>query len=125
VLVGVGTDIILIERMRSCLDSSSFIARTFTEAEVGRAASRADAGNYYALVFAGKEAVFKCFGIPADALGSWRNIEIIESEHGQPGVDLHGSLAALADARGVKSILLSLSYDTDYAIAFAAVEAEV
>jgi holo-[acyl-carrier protein] synthase len=122
VLTGVGTDIIRIERMRSCLDSSSFVRRTFTEAEVERAASRADIGSYYALVFAGKEAVFKCFGIPADALGSWRNIEIVESEHGQPAVELHGPMAALADSRGVRSILLSLSYETDYAIAFAAVE---
>jgi holo-[acyl-carrier protein] synthase len=122
VLLGVGTDIIRIERMRSCLDSSSFLRRTFTELEVERAASRADIASYYALVFAGKEAVFKCFGIAADALGSWRNIEVVESEHGQPGVKLHGTMAALADSRGVRGIALSLSYETEYAIAFAAVE---
>jgi holo-[acyl-carrier protein] synthase len=122
VLLGVGTDIISIERMRSCIDSSSFMQRTFTEGEIQRAGTRADEGSYYALVFAGKEAIFKCFGIPGEALGGWKNIEVVEDEHGQPGAELHGIMALVGTSRGVKSILLSLSYETEYAIAFAAVE---
>jgi phosphopantetheinyl transferase (holo-ACP synthase) len=40
-------------------------------------------------------------------------------------VNLSGSLAAMASSRGVSRVLLSLSYDTDYAIAFAALIGEV
>jgi holo-[acyl-carrier protein] synthase len=124
-LFGIGTDIIRIDRVRSCLDSPSFMAVTFTEAETQAGASRADPGSYYAKVFAGKEAVFKCFGISADALGSWREIEIVDSDEAQPAVNLSGALAELADGRGVRKVLLSLSYETEYAVAIAALVGEV
>lgn len=119
-LLGVGTDILSIERIRGCLDSPSFMTKTFTDAEVALAASRADPARYYAKVFAGKEAVFKCFGLPADTLRSLTDIEVVDGEHQQPVVRLHGTLAAIAERRGVCEVLLSLSYDLDYAIAFAA-----
>lgn len=122
---GVGTDILLIDRIRRCLDSPSFMRRTFTEAETRLGESRPDPGSYYAKVFAGKEAVFKCFGILADSLGSWRDIEIVDSEERQPMVNLSGPLATMASSRGVSRVLLSLSYDTDYAIAVAALVGEV
>ncbi|HEY5528332.1 MAG TPA: holo-ACP synthase [Thermoleophilia bacterium] len=124
-LLGVGADILLIERIRHCLDSPSFMRRTFTEAETQTGESRPDPGSYYAKVFAGKEAVFKCFGIMADSLGSWRDIEIIDSDDRQPVVNLSGSLAIMANSRGIKQVLLSLSYDTDYAMAVAALNGGV
>jgi holo-[acyl-carrier protein] synthase len=124
VLLGVGTDIILIDRMRGCIDSPSFMRRTFTQAELSVGNLRHDQSAYYAKVFAAKEAVFKCFGIPADQLGSWLNIEISESEEAQPQVALGGLMAELADARRVNRIALSLSSDTDYVVAFAAVDGE-
>jgi holo-[acyl-carrier protein] synthase len=125
VLAGVGTDILLIDRIRQCLDSPSFMRKTFTLDEVNVGNQRADRPTYYAKVFAAKEAVFKCFGIPADQLGTWLNIEITDSEEAQPQVRLNGPMAELASARNVTRILLSLSSDTDYAIAFAAVSKEV
>ena len=88
------------------------------------AASRADASSYYAKVFAGKEAVFKCFGLQADALRSWQDVEIVDGEQGQPVVKLHGELETVAAARGAWQVLLSLSYDTDYAVGFAALIGE-
>lgn len=122
--VGVGTDILFIDRIRGCLDSPSFVRRSFTEAEIRSGESRPDQGSYYAKVFAGKEAVFKCFGVTADSLGSWREIEVLDSEERQPLVKLSGSMAELAASRGIERVLLSLSYDTDYAIAFAALVGE-
>jgi holo-[acyl-carrier protein] synthase len=118
-LLGIGTDILAVERMRSCIDSPAFMSKTFTEAERALAASRADLGSYYAKVFAGKEAVFKCFGIGADSFGSWLDVEIADGAEMQPVVTLHGELASVAASRGVREVLLSLSYDTGYATAFA------
>lgn len=125
VVFGVGVDILLVDRIRRCLDSPSFMTRTFTEVETLLGASRPDPGSYYAKVFAGKEAVFKCFGIVADSLGSWRDIEIVDTGERQPAVNLSGSLAQMASSRGVERVLLSLSYDTDYAVALAALIGEV
>lgn len=119
-VIGIGTDILLIDRIRRCLDSPAFMRRTFTETELAAAELRPDTGNYFAKVFAAKEAVFKCFGIDGDSLGSWREIEILDSEERRPEVNLTGSMGTLASDRGVERVLLSLSYDTDYAIAIAA-----
>jgi holo-[acyl-carrier protein] synthase len=125
VFFGVGADILLIDRIRRCLDSPAFMRRTFTEAEVRLSESRPDPGIYYAKVFAGKEAVFKCFGISADSFGSWRDIEVVDSDEAQPVVNLSGPMKTMAGARGVRQVLLSLSYDTDYAMAIAALVGEV
>jgi phosphopantetheine--protein transferase-like protein len=119
-LLGIGADILSVERMRHCIDSPAFVSKTFTDAEIGLGASRSDPGSYYAKVFAGKEAVFKCFGVRADALGSWRDVEIVDGSEMQPVVTLHGELASIAATRGVREVLISLSYDTGYAAAFAA-----
>ncbi len=124
-LTGVGTDILLIERMRGQITSDAFMRRVFTSHEMTVGRWRADPATYYAKVFAAKEAVFKCFGIPADQLGTWLNIEIKDSEEAQPEVVLDGLMAELARARKVDKVMLSLSSDTDYAVAFAAVVGEV
>jgi phosphopantetheine--protein transferase-like protein len=123
-VLGVGTDILSVKRMRDCLDAPAFLRKTFTELELDLGTSRADPGSYYAKVFAGKEAVFKCFGLQADSLSSWTDIEIVDGGERQPVVRLHGEMAGFAANRGVREVLLSLSYDTDYAIAFAAVVGE-
>ena len=116
---GLGTDILSVGRMRSCIDSPAFIRRTFTDMEIDLGASRADLGGYYATVFAGKEAVFKCFGVRADSLRSWRDVEIVDPGDVPPVVRLHGALAGVAEASGIGQVLLSLSCDTDYATAVA------
>ena len=95
---GLGTDILSVGRMRSCIDSPAFIRRTFTDMEIDLGASRADLGGYYATVFAGKEAVFKCFGVQADSLRSWRDVEIVDPGDVPPVVRLHGALAGVAEA---------------------------
>ena len=94
----IGTDILSVDRMRRCIDSPSFIRRTFTDTEIDLGASRADLGSYYAKVFAGKEAVFKCFGVQADSLRSWRDVEIVDRGEVQPVVRLRGALAAVAES---------------------------
>ena len=119
-LLGIGTDILSVERMRGCVDSPVFISATFTEAEIRLGAARADLCSYYAKVFAGKEAVFKCFGVGSDSLRSWKDVEIVDGSDMQPVVTLHGELASIAESRGAREVLLSLSYDTGYATAFAA-----
>jgi phosphopantetheine--protein transferase-like protein len=119
-LTGVGTDILLIDRMRGQITSAAFMNRVFTPDEMNVGRWRADPATYYAKVFAAKEAVFKCFGITADDLGSWLFIEIKDSEEAQPDVVLSGLMAEHARARNVEKVMLSLSSDTDYAVAFAA-----
>ncbi len=118
-LIGVGTDILRIDRIRDCMDSPSFMSRTFTPLEMNAAQGRADELAHYARIFAAKEAVFKCMGLAADDLGSWLNIEIEDGGEEQPKARLRGSMARLAETRGVGRVMLSISSDTDYSVAFA------
>jgi phosphopantetheinyl transferase (holo-ACP synthase) len=69
--------------MRGQIASDAFIRRVFTAGEMNAGRWRADPATYHAIVLAAREAVFKCFGIPADQLGHWRNIEIKDSEEAQ------------------------------------------
>jgi phosphopantetheine--protein transferase-like protein len=124
-VTGVGADILLIERIRDQITSDAFMRRVFTPEEMNVGRWRPDPATYYAKVFAAKEAVFKCFGIAADQMGHWRNIEIKDSEEAQPEVVLSGLMAELARAKKVKKVMLSVSSDMEYALAFAAVEREV
>jgi phosphopantetheine--protein transferase-like protein len=118
-VLGIGVDILAVERMRSCLGSPQFMRRVFTEAEVEASASYLDPQGCLARVFAGKEAVFKCLGVDADALDSWTDIEVSDMCGGPPAVGLRGGMAAAARRRGAEQVLLSLSGDAGYVAAFA------
>jgi holo-[acyl-carrier protein] synthase len=119
-ILGVGIDILNIERMRGVLesDSGSFITKVFTKKERGQVSDHPDPVAYFATRFAGKEAVFKCFGIDGSGI-RLSEIEIRGAETEQPQVRLLGTLSEMAAAKGIKDIQISLSYDTDYAVAFA------
>lgn len=119
-VIGVGIDILSIQRIRNILegDSEAFIRRSFTIKEKEEASGRAAPVAYYATRFAGKEAVFKCFAIDGDEI-RLTEIEILGSETEQPQVTLLGKIKEIADKKGVKDVRISLSYETEYAVAFA------
>ncbi|WP_099467134.1 holo-ACP synthase [Konateibacter massiliensis] len=122
-LHGNGTDIIKIDHLKPFLDKldDPFIQKTYTQKELALITSRPIPLNTLATRFAGKEAVFKCLGVDGNAV-LLNEIEILENEIGQPTVTLHGRAKHLADQMGITTICISLSYDTDYAIAFAVAE---
>jgi phosphopantetheine--protein transferase-like protein len=118
-VLGVGTDILGIQRIRDILEDESdpFVLKVFTPGEREQAAENPDPVCYFATRFSGKEAVFKCFGIHGNIRLS--EIEILDGETGQPQVTLSGELSGIAAKKGVRNVQISLSYDTDYAVAFA------
>ena len=118
-ILGVGTDILRMQRMRDILDSESesFVRKVYTERERKQAGDGPDPESYFATRFSGKEAVFKCFGIHGNVRLS--EIEILDGETGQPQVTLSGELSKIAAKKGIRNVQISLSYETDYAIAFA------
>jgi len=63
--------------------------------------------------FAAKEAVFKSLGINT----SWQDVQILLTKEGKPYVNLRGKIKKIAKEKGVKSILVTISHDTSYAIA--------
>lgn len=123
-MIGVGVDIIALSRMRSVLEDGGepFLAKAFTHAERRRAEEDANPLARLGMVFAAKEAVFKAFATPWIHSLSLSDIEVSDGPAGEPNVVLSGGFAALAAERRVTSVMLSLSFDGDYAIAVAALD---
>lgn len=106
---GVGLDIVALDRLER-LFSDAFKERAFTDQEIAFADSSARPLMQYALMFAGKEAVYKALGT------GWVDgqlVEIVRNEHGKPQ-----ALVRNVDAEPFE-VLLSLSFEEDYALAIA------
>ena len=118
---GVGTDILSIERIRSLAKNNandSFIKKTYTSKEIELARERYDPILFYCTRFAGKEAVFKALHIDEDSI-RLNEIEILEHPSGRPYVNLLGKIKSIANEKIITTIEISLTYETDYAVAFA------
>jgi holo-[acyl-carrier protein] synthase len=112
-ILGIGTDIIEIERIAEvCRRSSGFEQRVFTQAELDYADPKAGKFSHLAARFAAKEAVGKAFGKPF----SWQDVEIYAEPSGKPCVRLHGR--ALEAAGGAR-VMISMSHSASYATAVA------
>lgn len=122
-IAGVGTDILNMKDLSKdyLISSDPFLVKTYSEKEIAAASVREIPFYYYATRFAGKEAVFKSLGISSDHI-RMSEIEILNDENGKPYVTLYGELKKKAEERGVICIHISLSYEKDYATAFAVVE---
>jgi holo-[acyl-carrier protein] synthase len=120
--IGVGVDIIAINRIRDALETTGkvFMNKVLTPWEQKRAETQPDTVAYVAMIFAAKEAIFKTFGIGWHSGVQITEIEVQEGKYGEPIPVLKGRFAELAAERGVSRVLVSLSYDGDYAVAVAA-----
>lgn len=91
-VVGVGIDLVEVERMREALARTPrFAERVFTEAEWGYCSSRPSPELHAAARFAAKEAVMKAIGAPLWT-GSLREIEVVRTDAG-PSVRVSGGFA--------------------------------
>ena len=81
---GIGTDILQIQRVRDIIDvsESSFVKKVYSRKEQEQVKMRTDSVLYYAMRFAGKEAVIKCFGDAADEV-YLNEIEILKYSIGK------------------------------------------
>jgi len=118
---GVGVDIISINRVKDTIENAgrAFLDRVFTSWEQEAAEGSSNPIAYYATRFAGKEAIFKTFGIGWATGVEFTEIEIRDGKFGEPAPVLSGKFAELAREKGAKGVLLSLSYDGDYAVGMA------
>jgi len=110
--MGLGTDIIEIERIRKNMNER-FLHRVFTDKE----RKRIEGKSYRAAgIFAAKEAASKALGTGISGFG-WRDIEILKKESGEPYICLHGKAEEIAKERGIKEMEISISHCRTYATA--------
>lgn len=121
-IVGIGCDIIEIERIARAIKSESFIRRVFTAEEAAYCQRRGQqAAASFAARFAAKEAVLKALGTGLRE-GSLQEIAVDNDGLGKPLVQLSGHFAMLSRQLGVKNIQISLSHSRDFAVAYVIME---
>lgn len=122
ILVGLGTDVIEVERIRGVLERQGerFLARVFTEEERAYCSKMAQPHKHYAARFAAKEAVSKCFTTGIGAELGWRSVSVYHGARHQPLVRLDEKGAALLASVGATHVMLTLSHTDTVAMAVAA-----
>ena len=128
-ILGIGTDICDIRRIRELYDRhpERFTKKAFTEGEREKCLSRPDPVPCLAKRFAAKEAVAKALATEESGALSWHDVEVVNSLSGRPDVLLHAGAAErlkfILPNNHTAHIRLSLSDERDFAVAFAVVEA--
>lgn len=114
-IVGIGTDLVAVERFEAALTRTpGLAARLLTPDE------QALSMESRAARFAAKEALAKALGSPGGL--RWQDCEVVRDEHGKPSFVLRGTVEALAERLGVQQVHLSLSHDGGFATAMVVCE---
>jgi len=121
-ILGVGIDIVHVGRIRHWSSVPGLVERFFHPAEVTDSRARG-AGEPYSLAarFAAKEAFGKALGtgLAGIRLG---DIQVVNDTNGRPCIVLHGTALAKFDAAGGRSVHVSLTHESDNAVAVAVIE---
>lgn len=116
-IVGMGTDLVDVDRFRLALGRRATLAdRIFTRREREYCEGRHDPAESYAARFAAKEAAMKALGV---GLGGFdlHDVSVDRADSGAPSLVVTGKAQALADERGVTGWMLSLSHTATTATA--------
>ncbi|MEU7850228.1 holo-ACP synthase [Micromonospora parva] len=120
VVVCAGTDLVDVDDIRALLARQPrFAERHFTAGERAYCLLERDPAERFAVRFAAKEAVLKALGTGLSG-AALREIEVVRRHSGQPELALAGRAAALAEAAGVHSWLVTLTHSRHLAHAFVA-----
>jgi len=117
-IIGIGTDIIEIERLEKAISSEKFKQKVFGVNEIAAHGNSAAslAGN-----FAAKESFAKAMGCGVRGF-SLAEIQVLRNSLGKPIISLHGSAKQKADELGVSEIHVSISHCVSYATAVVVLE---
>ena len=123
-VLGLGVDLVECARIQHSLDrfGDRFLHRVFTEGEIEYSTSMKFPARHLAARFAAKEAVSKAFGTGIGKAMGWRDIDVRKKPSGEPYLLLSGQAEALAQSRGVKSALITLSHTDNHAVACVVLE---
>lgn len=124
-IVGIGVDIVDVERVRGLLERyrNRFIPRVFTDAEARYAGKSVREAERFAGRFAVKEAVLKAFGTGKSHGILWRDVETVRGAMGKPEVRLYGNASKYMNKLKGKRIHVSITHDAGKAMAFVIIEA--
>jgi len=123
-VVGIGIDIVNIERIESMMArwGDLFLGRVFTEREIVWCQKRTRPPECFAIRFAAKEAFLKAIGRGLRNGIQWTDIEVENDPLGKPLFSFHRKAKEVLETQRVKKALLTLSHERFYAVAHVLLE---
>ena len=123
-IIGIGTDLCEIGRIRAALDrfGDRFAQRILDSEEFRRYGSHRDPAAYLAKRFAAKEAFSKAMGTGIGRSIGWHGVGVENDTLGRPALRFSADVSAYLRERGVSSVHVSITDETGLACAFVVVE---
>jgi len=121
-IIGIGIDLVDIERFRTSLERTpSMRTRLFTDVELAYVAPKSDPVPSLAARFAAREAVMKSLGLGLGAFG-FHEVWVERAASGEPSLAITGRALDLAADAGVQRWHLSLTHSASTAGAYVIAE---
>ena len=118
-IVGIGNDIIEIERIEKAISKEGFKNKVYTQRELKNIEKRGNRTETYAGIFSAKEAISKAIGTGVREF-SLTDLEILNDDLGKPYVVVSEKLdKILKNKKEDYQIEISISHSKKYAIAMA------
>ncbi len=123
-IVGIGVDLVEIERLRKAIERHGERARRrfFTERELAECDSRGNTTECLAGRFAAKEATFKALGTGKGPGLRWTDLEVIRDDSGPPRLSFSGAALECAEGLGMERSWVSITHEAGLACAFVVLE---
>ena len=118
-IVGIGNDIIEIERVEKAISKEGFIAKVYTQREIENIVKRGNRAETYAGIFSAKEAISKAIGTGVREF-SLTDLEILNDDLGKPYVIVSDKLNKIIQRKKENyQIEIAISHSKKYATAMA------
>lgn len=118
-IVGIGNDIIEIERIEKAISKEGFKNKIYTQRELENIKKRGNRAETYAGVFSAKEAISKAIGTGVREF-SLTDLEILNDDLGKPYVVVSEKLDKIIKSKKEDyQIEISISHSKKYATAMA------
>ena len=118
-IVGIGNDIIEIERVEKAISKEGFIAKVYTQREIENIVKRGNRTETYAGIFSAKEAISKAIGTGVREF-ALTDLEILNDDLGKPYVIVSDKLKKIIQRKKENyQIEIAISHSKKYATAMA------
>lgn len=118
-IVGIGNDIIEIERVEKAISKEGFIAKVYTQREIENIVKRGNRTETYAGIFSAKEAISKAIGTGVREF-ALTDLEILNDNLGKPYVIVSDKLNKIIQRKKESyQIEIAISHSKKYATAMA------
>jgi holo-[acyl-carrier protein] synthase len=118
-IVGTGIDLVETVRIAQAIDryQARFLGRIYLPGEIEYCQRKRNSAESFAARFAAKEAAAKALGTGIQHGVGWKDIEVVRTPGGRPGLLLHGRAAQIAAGMQVRGMALSITHTALYALA--------